>query len=367
MPCNPPIDCVWGNWSDFSNCSASCGGGIQTRTRDILIPASNGGMECAGNDTETQPCNTNPCNPVPVVVPMPAPLPTGPPNICCYRFKNPGLPSFTLPLAQPNSPGDITLNVNNPIVLADGHSINDGQGCNGNDFEYWHESGVWRRDYTDSNGANQTNIDLFYATAGTSLNIRTIQTTQANIGSVLQRRIARLWITCNNGYYSCVQFTVGSTSQQLAGNENNDRCPANITHCQKCEQPSGEVCTLLAKLEIMAINSALMSRNLTLVVNVTVDADNCSNVFYELENAPDQTYADRLCALISGQAQLDIRRLSCSIVPSQKRAGGFSVALEVNDPVPDTSTPDVNVDTGSGSALSVSLSFLVFGLSFLLF
>jgi len=489
-PCHVPCDCVWGNWSDFCDCSASCGGGIQTRTRHILTPASNGGMQCMGNDTETRPCNTNPCNPpvpmtvpvpvpfqclygnwtdwgncslncggglqtrtrdllnlsdtamncparqtetrpcntdpcpgcfycdwsdwgncslpcgggiqtrtrpllnrsdletfcedlqtetrpcnnnsctvpVPMVVPMPAPLPMGPPNTCCYRFKNPGLPSFTLPLAQPNSPGDITLNTNNPIVLADGHSINEGQGCNGDDFEYWHESGVWRRDYTDVNGANQNNIDLFYVTAGTSLNIRTIQTTQANLASVLQRRLARLWITCNNGYYSCVEFTVGSTSQQLAGNENNGQCPSNITHCQNCTQPTGEVCTLLASLQIMPINAALMSRNLTLVVNVTIDAANCSNVFYELENAPDQTYADRLCALIAGQAQLDVRRVSCSIVPSVKRAGGFSVALKLNDPVPDTSSPptDVNVDIGSGSALSVSLAFLVFGVSYLL-
>jgi len=351
--CNmdPCPGCVYGNWSDWNNCSLSCGGGMQTRTRDLLD--SDEGMNCSVQETETQPCNTDPCTiPVPMVVPMPAPMGSTPPNTCCYRFKNPGLPSFTLPLAQPNSPGDITLNANNPIVLADGHEINEGQGCNGNDFEYWHESGVWRRDYIDSNGANQNNIDLFYATAGTSLNIRTIQTTQANMASVLQGRLARLWITCNNGYYSCVEFTVGSTSQQLAGNENSDQCPSNITHCQKCNQPTGEVCTLLAKLQITAINEALGSRNLTLVVNVTIDADNCSNVFYELENAPDQTYADRLCSLIAGQAQLDIRRVSCSIVPSTKRAGGFSVALKLNDPVADTSSADVNVHIGSGSRLS---------------
>jgi hypothetical protein len=49
--CQPlPVDCEW-HWSD---CSVSCGGGIQTVVVDI--PASNGGKECP---TEAQKCNTD--------------------------------------------------------------------------------------------------------------------------------------------------------------------------------------------------------------------------------------------------------------------------------------------------------------------
>jgi len=328
-------------------------------------------MNCTETE-ETQTCNSNPCNvPVPMVTPNPAPLPSGPSNTCCYRFKNPGLPSFTLPPPQPASPGDITLNTNNPIVLANGNPINEGQGCNGFDFEFWDENATsWTRGYTDINGAAQDNINLFYATAGLSINIRTIQATQANMASILQGRMARLWITCNNGYYSCVQFTVGSTSQQLAGNENNNgQCPANTTHCQKCNYPTEDVCTILTRIEITVINNQLTSRNLTLVLNRTLEVDNCSSIIYELENTPDDEYSDRLCDLIAGQAQLDVRRISCSVVPSTKRAGGSAVVLSLNDPIPDSSdNTDVNVDvpTGSSSALSISFTLvLVFVLNLL--
>ena len=31
-----PADCVMGGWSALSECDRSCGGGVQTRTREIL-------------------------------------------------------------------------------------------------------------------------------------------------------------------------------------------------------------------------------------------------------------------------------------------------------------------------------------------
>ena len=56
---------VDGGWSDddaWSECSADCGGGIQTRTRTCTNPApANGGADCVGEATETQNCNTDPC------------------------------------------------------------------------------------------------------------------------------------------------------------------------------------------------------------------------------------------------------------------------------------------------------------------
>ena len=55
-----------GNWGEFGpwseECSAPCGGGVLTRTRQCDSPApTNGGKECEGNAEETQECNPEPC------------------------------------------------------------------------------------------------------------------------------------------------------------------------------------------------------------------------------------------------------------------------------------------------------------------
>ena len=55
---------VDGGWSEpkWSQCSANCGGGTQTRTRtcDNPVPAF-GGAKCQGQRAETQNCNTHDC------------------------------------------------------------------------------------------------------------------------------------------------------------------------------------------------------------------------------------------------------------------------------------------------------------------
>lgn len=52
-------DCETGEWSEWSPCSVSCGGGSQSRNRLMKTPAKNGGS-CILKETK-EGCNTNPC------------------------------------------------------------------------------------------------------------------------------------------------------------------------------------------------------------------------------------------------------------------------------------------------------------------
>jgi hypothetical protein len=59
VPC--PIDCVMRDWSPWSECTAQCGGGSETRTRGVLVPDDHGGAKCAAN-AESDACNTQSCD-----------------------------------------------------------------------------------------------------------------------------------------------------------------------------------------------------------------------------------------------------------------------------------------------------------------
>ena len=58
----PAIDCV-GAWQAWGTCSATCDGGVQARTFDITVAASNGGADCseAAGSTDTQLCSSLAC------------------------------------------------------------------------------------------------------------------------------------------------------------------------------------------------------------------------------------------------------------------------------------------------------------------
>jgi len=62
-PCNNdvacPIDCIVGDWKDWSVCSVSCGEGIRTRTRTNTDPGA-GGMACP-KSTESMACREKAC------------------------------------------------------------------------------------------------------------------------------------------------------------------------------------------------------------------------------------------------------------------------------------------------------------------
>ncbi|KAM3612208.1 uncharacterized protein V6R79_004668 [Siganus canaliculatus] len=52
----------WGSWSEFGQCSRTCGGGVQFRTRVCDNPSpANGGRICMGAKYQFQMCNTNEC------------------------------------------------------------------------------------------------------------------------------------------------------------------------------------------------------------------------------------------------------------------------------------------------------------------
>ena len=53
-------DCVWFEWTQWSNCNNSCDGGVQKRSRSYL-PAEPGGNSCDGDSEQLRDCNMDPC------------------------------------------------------------------------------------------------------------------------------------------------------------------------------------------------------------------------------------------------------------------------------------------------------------------
>jgi len=59
QPC--PTDCRVGEFSDWSACSAECGGGIKSRSSSVEVQPMNGGEPC-GETSETEACNIQSCS-----------------------------------------------------------------------------------------------------------------------------------------------------------------------------------------------------------------------------------------------------------------------------------------------------------------
>jgi len=60
-----PVDCVWAEWADYSECTKTCGAGAeagsQVRSRSYKIQPQNGGKDCEGLLFETKKCNEKAC------------------------------------------------------------------------------------------------------------------------------------------------------------------------------------------------------------------------------------------------------------------------------------------------------------------
>ena len=56
-----PVNCRWSSWGSYGSCSATCGGGVQTRNRGVAVEAAHGGSSCTGQGTSSRSCNTQCC------------------------------------------------------------------------------------------------------------------------------------------------------------------------------------------------------------------------------------------------------------------------------------------------------------------
>merc|ERR1719295_471743 len=52
-----PCPCVWGEWSNWGLCSATCGGGVSNRNREVEKEAVNGGDQCEGSTDDEEACD----------------------------------------------------------------------------------------------------------------------------------------------------------------------------------------------------------------------------------------------------------------------------------------------------------------------
>jgi hypothetical protein len=57
-----PVDCVVSSWSEWSSCTAECGGGDRQRLKEVHTAAAHGGKEC-GEVQEVVACHTQSCDP----------------------------------------------------------------------------------------------------------------------------------------------------------------------------------------------------------------------------------------------------------------------------------------------------------------
>ena len=57
------VDCGYSNWGNWEECDQQCGGGSQSRRRNIVTEAGYGGIQCTDDDTvEYQSCNQKLCS-----------------------------------------------------------------------------------------------------------------------------------------------------------------------------------------------------------------------------------------------------------------------------------------------------------------
>ena len=58
----PGVDGGWGEWGSWSDCTASCGVGSKSRSRECTAPAQSGtGADCVGESAASEACEIAAC------------------------------------------------------------------------------------------------------------------------------------------------------------------------------------------------------------------------------------------------------------------------------------------------------------------
>lgn len=56
------VDGRWSDWKAWAQCSVTCGGGTQGRSRSCTNPPpQHGGKDCSGGKEQDRSCNNQPC------------------------------------------------------------------------------------------------------------------------------------------------------------------------------------------------------------------------------------------------------------------------------------------------------------------
>ena len=55
------VNCVWLQWTKWTECSEPCGNGLQTRTREIKVKELFGGIPCEDYKIDTEICKIKSC------------------------------------------------------------------------------------------------------------------------------------------------------------------------------------------------------------------------------------------------------------------------------------------------------------------
>ena len=57
------MDCEYSHWNEWQECDKKCGGGTQSRIRDVIREAWYGGIKCTGaGEVQSQQCNIEACS-----------------------------------------------------------------------------------------------------------------------------------------------------------------------------------------------------------------------------------------------------------------------------------------------------------------
>ena len=64
------VNCTWDEFSDWTTCTKTCGGGLQARQRKVKVKAQFGGEACEGGTAEQRQCNIQGCPRKYEIIPM---------------------------------------------------------------------------------------------------------------------------------------------------------------------------------------------------------------------------------------------------------------------------------------------------------